>query len=386
MEATDRSVYLDNAATTYPKPEVVYRVMDEFAREVGGSAGRSGHRRAVETGRMVYSAREALASATGTPDPLRVVFTRNATEAINLAIWGTVRPGSHVVTTSMEHNSVMRPLEAARGQGVEYTVVRCAADGSLTSRDIEAAIRPETALVVMTHASNVTGTIMPVEEVAAMTSRKGVKLLVDAAQTVGRLPVDVSVGIDMLAFSGHKELFGPQGTGALCVGEGTGLTPLVYGGTGSRSSELKQPDELPERFESGTLNAHGIAGLGAGVRFVSGVGIDEIRKHEVALILRLVEGLSGLRGVTIHGPADVSSRIGIVPVTVDGITAPEAAKELDARFGIATRAGLHCAPCAHETIGTLETGALRISMSYMNEADDIDYLLESLGRVIASRR
>jgi cysteine desulfurase / selenocysteine lyase len=386
MDSAVRSVYLDNAATTYPKPDEVYLAMEAFARDLGGSAGRSGHRRAVETGRIVYAARVTLAALTGTTDPLRVVFTKNATEAINLAIRGSVRPGSHVVTTSMEHNSVMRPLEAARAGGVEYSVVGCGADGSLDAKDLEAAIRPETALVVMTHASNVTGTIMPVEEVSRITARRGIRLLVDAAQTVGRLGVDASIGIDMLAFSGHKELFGPQGTGALCIGEGTDLTPLCYGGTGSRSSELKQPEELPERYESGTLNAHGISGLAAGAGFVARVGVEAIREHEIELTARLMRGLGDMNGVTVHGPADAGARVGIVPVTFEGLSAPEAAELLDTRFDIATRAGLHCAPAAHRTIGTIESGALRISVSYMNGPEDIDHLLESLAKVLDERR
>lgn len=383
MANSGRSVYLDNAATTYPKPESVYRAMDSFMRETGGSAGRSGHWRAVETGRLVYAARASLAGLLGIHDPLRVIFTRNATEALNLAIWGLVKPGDHVLTSSMEHNSVMRPLEAAHAVGVEYTVVRCDAEGRLDPADVDKGIRPETSLVVLTHASNVTGTILPVEEVADITSRKGVVLLVDAAQTIGRLPLDISSGIDLVAFAGHKELFGPQGTGGLYIREGTEVNPLCYGGTGSRSGELQQPAELPERFESGTLNAPGIVGLGAGVEFVSSRGIAKIREHELELLERLLEGLGHLDRVTVLGPAGAGERVGIVPVTIDDLSAAEAAEVLDARYGIAVRAGLHCSPSAHETIGTLETGALRISVSAMNVESDIDYLLECLREIAA---
>lgn len=373
-----RSVYLDNAATTYPKPEAVYQAAESFMRDLGGSAGRSGHARAVDTGRLVYAARAGIAAMIGADDPLRVVFTKNATEALNLAIRGLVSPGDHVVTSSMEHNSVMRPLEALRATGVSYTIVRCAKDGTLDPADLEKAITPDTRLVVLNHASNVTGTILPIGEVAAIARARGLKLLVDAAQTVGRLNIDVSQGFDLVAFSGHKELFGLQGTGGLYIREGIEIDPLCYGGTGSKSSELQQPEELPDRFESGTLNAHGIVGLGAGVKFVTSTGIDAIRDHEVALLEVLCEGLGRIKGVTVHGPDSQRARIGIVPLTFEGISTTDAAEVLDARYGIATRAGLHCAPAAHQTIGTFETGALRVSVSYLNTEEDVEYFLNCL--------
>jgi cysteine desulfurase/selenocysteine lyase len=382
MKKASRSIYLDNAATTYPKPEVVYQAIERFMRDIGGSAGRSGHWRAVETGRMVYEARQSVAELFGVPDPLRVIFTKNATEALNIAIQGLLKPGDHVVTSSMEHNSVMRPLEAAAASGVTYSVVECARDGKLDPADLAAAIRPGTSLVALNHASNVTGTILPVEEAAAITKKAGVLLLVDAAQTAGRLPIDsAGTGIDLLAFTGHKELFGPQGTGGLYIRDGLDVAPLCYGGTGSKSSRLQQPEELPDRYESGTLNAAGIIGLGAGVKFVSSAGIDAIREHEVRLLERLAEGIAGLSGITIHGPADQRDRIGVVSLTLETLSPPEAAERLDTQYGIATRAGLHCAPLAHRTIGTLDSGTLRLSFSYMNTEDEVDYLLECLGEL-----
>jgi len=383
MGEPSRSVYLDNAATTFPKPEVVYEAVDGFMRDVGGSAGRSGHRRSVEAGRMVYAARETVASLLGIPDPLRLVFTRNATEALNLAIQGLLKPGDHVVTTSMEHNSVMRPLAAAGKRGVASTAVRCAPDGLLDPADLEKAITPSTRLIVLNHVSNVTGTVQPLEDVARIARAAGIPLLLDAAQSAGRIPIDVSAsGIDLLAFTGHKELFGPQGVGGLYIGAGLEPEPLCYGGTGSRSSELEQPGELPERYESGTLNAPGIVGLGAGVGFVRTVGVDQVRSHELGLLERLLGGLAGIKGVTVHGPAGLRDRAGIVAITFEDAQAPAVAADLDSRCGIAARAGLHCAPCAHQTIGTIETGALRVSLSYLNIEEEIDYFLECLAGII----
>lgn len=384
MEQGKRSVYLDNAATTYPKPEEVYREVERLMRDVGGSAGRSGHRRAVDAGRAVYAARESLARLLGASDPLRIAFTKNATEALNTAIWGLLKPGDHVVTTSVEHNSVMRPLTAAHKLGIEHTIVGCGRDGSFDAARLAPALRPETALVVFSHASNVTGVILPVADIAAITREREIPLLVDAAQTAGRVPIDVEAeGIDLLAFTGHKELFGPQGTGGLYVREGLDLKPMCFGGTGSRSTSLEQPRDMPDRLESGTLNAPGIAGLGAGAGFVMRAGLETIREQELELLGMLLEGLRGMKGVTDHGPQSPEKRVGIVPLTFESMTPAAAAERLDSRYDIATRAGLHCSPLAHRTIGTIETGALRVSTSYLNTADDIVYFLDCLTELLA---
>ena len=382
MDRVLSSVYLDNAATTYPKPEQVYSGMDRFVRDVGGSAGRSAHSRALETGRMVYSAREALAELFNIDDPLRIAFTKNATEAINIAIWGLLKPGDHVVTSSMEHNSVMRPLEAARASEVSYSVARCEPDGTLDPKSLEKAIRPQTALVVLTHASNVTGTIMPVADVAEIAHERGIPILVDAAQTAGRLDIDVEAqGIDILAFTGHKELFGPQGTGGIFLREGLTLKPIMYGGTGSHSTSLEQPKEMPDALESGTLNAVGIAGLAAGVGFVSAEGISVIRGHEVGLLEQMLERLKRIPGITVYGPGDAGDRLGIVPMTFDRFSPVDVSRMLDAQYRIACRAGFHCAPAAHRTMGTLDSGALRVSFSYLNTTQEVDYLLDCLSEI-----
>ncbi|MFN3763098.1 MAG: aminotransferase class V-fold PLP-dependent enzyme, partial [Anaerolineae bacterium] len=284
-------IYLDNAATSWPKPPEVLTAMARFMTEVGANPGRSGHRLSVEAGRIVYAAREAVAQLFNAPDPLRVVFGMNATEGINLALRGLLRPGDHVVTSSMEHNSVMRPLRALEREGVEVTVVPCSPEGMLDPQAVLAAIRPHTRLVVLNHASNVTGTILPVAEVGrALRQINGPLLVVDAAQSGGAVPIDMQAdGIDLLAFTGHKSLYGPTGTGGLIIGERVPLEefrPLIRGGTGSRSEREEQPDFLPDMCESGTPNAVGLAGLEAGVRWVLEQGVEAIRAHEVALAQR----------------------------------------------------------------------------------------------------
>jgi cysteine desulfurase/selenocysteine lyase len=334
---------------------------------------------------MVYSAREGLAGLFNISDPLRVAFTKNATEALNIAIWGLLKPGDHVVTSSMEHNSVMRPMEAARASEISYSVAQCERDGSLEAASVEKKIRPETALVVLTHASNVTGTIMPVADVAVLAHKRGIPILVDAAQTACRLEIDVEAqGIDILAFTGHKELFGPQGTGGLFLREGLSVKPIMYGGTGSHSTSLEQPEEMPDALESGTLNAAGIAGLAAGVRFVSTEGIDIIREHEVKLTEQLLEGLELIPGITVYGPLDAGHRLGIVPMTFDSFSPADVSLRLDERYRIACRAGFHCAPAAHRTMGTIESGTLRVSLSYLNTSQEVDYLLDCLSEITRS--
>ncbi len=372
--------YLDNAATTYPKPEGVYEAMDSFARQVGGNPGRSGHRRALEAGRELLRCREALSSLLGAGDPARVVLTRNATEALNLAIRSLLKPGAHVLISSIEHNSVWRPVHAlAREAGASYDVVECAPDGTLDPEAVRRALRPDTSLLVFSHASNVLGTILPVRDLAEIARENGAVLLVDAAQTAGRLPLDVvSDGLDLVAFSGHKELMGPQGTGGLYVAPGLGLDPLMYGGTGSDSTSPEQPSFLPDRFESGTANALGAAGLRAGVEYVLGRGVEAVRRHEETLTARLLEGLGELAGAVVYGPLEWSRRVGVVSFNLSGLDSGEAAACLNERHDIAVRAGLHCSPLAHRTMGTLDRGTVRVGFSCLNSPEDVELLLSAL--------
>ena len=309
-------IYFDNAATSWPKPPGVAEAMVHFMDHVGANPGRSGHRLSLEAGRIVYGAREAMADLFHVADPLRVVFGANVTEALNLALCGYLRPGDHVVTSSMEHNSVMRPLRAlAAGEGggpIELTVVPCSPQGFLDPADLEAALRPETAMVVLNHASNVCGSLLPVREAGQAARRHGCLLLVDVAQTAGAYPIDMEAeGIDLLAFTGHKALGGPMGTGGLVIGERVELerfVPLKRGGTGSRSEREEQPDFLPDMCESGTPNTVGLAGLLAGVRWVMDRGVDAIRQHEIELAQRLIDGLCDIPGVTVYGGRDATAR------------------------------------------------------------------------------
>ncbi len=376
--------YLDNAATSWPKPEAVYRAMDRFSREIGGSPGRSAHRLSVAAARVILEARENAARLLGVSDPMRVVFTKNTTEALNLAILGLLSPGDHVVTSSVEHNSVMRPLRFLESNGVEVTAVRCSREGALDPADVAAAIRPNTRAVFMTHASNVAGTILPVEEIGTITRERGIVLGVDAAQTAGAVPLSMEQAkIDLLAFTGHKSLFGPQGTGGLCIGPGMEwrLRPLLRGGTGSRSEFEEQPDFLPDMFESGTPNTVGLAGLAAGTATILEVGVESVRRHEEILTAAFLDGLHTLRGVTVYGPSESARRIPVVSLNVGDLSPAEVSLVLDERFGILTRPGLHCAPAAHRTLRTFPDGAVRFSFSLFSDATDVTAALEALEEI-----
>jgi len=372
-------VYLDNAATSWPKPETVYRAVDHFMREVGATPGRGGHRREEEAQRITEETRAALAQLFHAADPQGIVFTLNATQAINMALKGLLRPGDHVITSSIEHNAMWRPLKALEKRGVEVTAAPCARDGTLDPADVEAALRPHTRLVAMLHASNVMGALLPISEVGEIAHRHGALLLVDAAQTAGAYPIDMqAMGIDLLAFAGHKGTYGPHGTGGLVVRPGIELETWVEGGSGVLSRPDTMPEELPMRLEAGTQNAAGLAGLLAGVRFVMEQGVERIRAHEMALSSRLIERLQAVPGLSILGPGDLERRTAVVSITVQDYFPDQLAAVLDKAFGVATRAGLHCAPQAHRTAGTLDCGALRLSPGYFTTAEEVDYAAESL--------
>jgi cysteine desulfurase family protein len=357
-------IYLDNAATSWPKPKTVPAAMAGFLQEHGANPGRSGHALSIQAGRVVFEARERVARLFHHGDPLSVVFTKNATEALNLALQGLLGPGDHVVTSTMEHNSVLRPLRFLEKRGVEVTRVPCGADGSLDPADVARAISARTRLIVLGHASNVVGTLCPIQEIGRQAASRELLFCVDAAQTAGACPIDMAaMGIDLLAFTGHKSLYGPQGTGGLCLGARARgrLRPLLYGGTGSVSDSDVHPEFLPDCFEAGTLNAVGLAGLAAGLAFVAERGVEAIRAHEVALTARLIAGLREIPGVRVRGTGDAGRQTAVVSFTVDGRSCSEVAQALEERAGICCRAGLHCAPLAHRQLGTFPAGAVRFS-------------------------
>ncbi len=373
-------IYFDNAATSWPKPARVIEAMSHFMTEVGANPGRSAHRLSIEAGRIIYETREALARLFNIDDPLRIVFGLNATEALNLALRGILRPGDHVVTSSMEHNSVMRPLRALQDQGVvQITVVPCSSEGFLDPADLEAALGPHTRMIALNHASNVVGSLLAVPEAGEIARAHGVLLLVDVAQTAGAYSLDMkAMRIDLLAFTGHKALFGPQGTGGLCIGErveADDLQPLKRGGTGSRSEREEQPTFLPDKCESGTPNTVGLAGLRAGVEFVLEHGVEDIRVREVELTRRLIEGLLDMPGVIVYGGRDCEMQTATVSFNVEGLAPSEVGLRLDEEYGIMSRVGLHCAPAAHRTIGTFPIGTVRFGLSYFSTVEEVDVAL-----------
>ena len=382
-------IYFDNAATSWPKPPGVVEAMVHFMEEVGANPGRAAHRQAVESGRIVYNAREAVCELFHAPDPLRLVWCKNVTEALNLALRGLLRPGDQVITSSMEHNSMMRPLRALERDGVRVTVVGCSPQGVLDPADVEAAFGPNTRLVALNHASNVAGTLLPIAEVGALCRQHGLLLLVDAAQTGGACPLDMQADqIDLLGFTGHKSLGGPMGTGGLIVGERVNerqLEPLLHGGTGSRSEYEVQPDFLPDRCESGTLNVVGLAGLQAGVRWVLKQGVETIRAHEMALTRALLEGLQAIPGVTLYGPLDPERQVAVVSFNIDGLSPAEVGLRLDDEYGILCRVGLHCAPAAHKTLGTFPTGTVRFGLGAFNTLQEVQAALDAVRQLAKER-
>jgi cysteine desulfurase family protein len=380
-----KTIYFDNAATSWPKPAAMMEAMVTFNDAVGANPGRSGHRLSVDASRVIYEARELVAEAIGAPDPLTIVFTKNATEALNTVLLGLLKTGDHVVTSSMEHNSVMRPLRYLERKGVDLSVIPCSSTGILDPEDLQRHFKKNTKLVIATHASNVTGTLFPVNRLSEITRDCGILLAVDASQTAGSVPIDVArSGIDILCFTGHKSLMGPQGTGGFYLRQGVeGIPlPLTRGGTGSASELEEQPTFLPDLFESGTPNGIGIAGLAAGVRFVLDTGIDYIWRKEQALTRRFIEGLKRLPDVTLYGPRmDETERTSVVSFTVRGLTPSDVSYELDERFSILSRPGLHCAPAAHRTIGTFPQGTVRFSFGFFNTEDEIDLSLDALAQL-----
>jgi len=378
-------VYLDNAATTWPKPESVYNTVYRFMQSSCANPGRSAHQMARASSSAVMKTREALAALFNIQNPLDIAFTANATQALNMAIQGVLREGDHVVTTAMEHNSVLRPLCHLKRSGlIDYTVVMpydsC---GHISPSAIADAIRSNTRLIILSSASNVTGTILPYEEVGRLAREKGILFLVDAAQGAGVLDFDVqSMHISLLAFPGHKGLMGPQGTGGLYVAPGVEIRPILFGGTGSRSFETIHPDFMPDMLEAGTVNTPGIAGLGAGLQWLAKVGLENIRKKKKLLLEAFFDAIGRIPSVRIYSERNAAMNSGIVSFIIGGMDSSDIGHQLDTKYGIAVRSGFHCAPLAHETLGTMKTGLVRISPGYFNTVEEMEYAARAI-RAIA---
>jgi len=377
-------IYLDHAATSWPKHPAVIQEMTRFMECDAGNPGRSGHSMSIAAARTVFTARERLAQLFGSPSPDRVIFTKNATEALNMIIFGLLDQDCHVVTSSVEHNSVMRPLRFLESRGMGLSVVACSSTGVIDQVDIRKAVTAKTKLIMMTHASNVCGAVQPIREIGRMARDLGLLFAVDAAQTAGCEPINIMDDhIDFLAFTGHKGLGGPQGTGGLVLGPEANLPPLLHGGTGSLSDNERQPGFLPDKLESGTLNAIGIAGLGEAVKPEILRQVENKNKKQ-SLLRLFMEGLAEIPGVLVYGPQEPSLNAGVISLNIKGAVCSEIGLALDRGFGILTRTGLHCAPSAHRTIGTFPQGTVRFSIGAQNNQDEIEQALAAI-RMIAGK-
>jgi cysteine desulfurase / selenocysteine lyase len=378
-------IYLDNAATSWPKPEAVYRAVDDYQRRLGAPAGRGSYAEAAETERLVGSCRKRIAALLGAADPARIVFTLNGTDALNLALHGLLRASDHVVTTVCEHNSILRPLRFLSSErGVTVTYVSSDGQGYVDPEEIRRAINPATRLIAMHHGSNVTGAIQPAAEVGRIAAERGVFYLLDAAQTLGYQPLDVnSIGCHLLAAPGHKGLLGPLGTGVLYLAPGMErhVLPTRQGGTGTRSDEESQPTTLPDRYEAGNPNVPGIVGLEAGASYLTEQAGGPAHSQMNALTGRLLSGLAESSGVRLYGPRYGKSRLGVVSLNVAGYDAQELAALLDSQWSIQARAGLHCAPRMHAALGTAPSGTLRLSLGHFTTVEDIDAAIRAIGEV-----
>lgn len=379
----DPIVYLDHAATSWPKPPEVFEAMRIAMEEAAANPGRGSHRMAVKASRVLYETRRTLADLFGVKNPNDIALTSNTTEALNLAIKGYLREGDHVIATMIEHNSVRRPLEyLKRTRGVQVDYIPVNEEGQLDVQLIEGAFRSNTRLVVCSHSSNLLGSIVPLVEIGELVKRKGAVLLVDAAQSAGMLDIHVeSMHVGMLAFPGHKGLLGPQGTGGLYISPDIDLEPLLHGGTGSQSEAIEQPTVRPDRYEAGTPNTIGYAGLQAGVKKVLEWTPQHIYQHEWELTQYMIEGLQEVGGLRILGPALGQARTGIVAFVSERYSASELAFRLDREYGIAVRAGYHCTPLAHMASGTEQTGAVRASVGISTSRDEVELMLKAIAEI-----
>ena len=377
-------IYFDNAATTFPKPQIVYDSIMDAMINYGANPGRSGHKFALKTSRGVFETRQLLSKLFNTGNPMNIIFTFNCTESLNLGIKGVLKAGDHVITTSMEHNSVLRPIKNLENIGVESTIINGNSQGLVDPLDIENAIRPNTKLIATTHISNLVGSIMPIEEIGAIAKKHGIYYLVDGAQSAGVYNIDVKkMNIDILAFPGHKGLLGPQGTGGLYINDSLDIDSIFQGGTGSESSSMIQPDTWPDKFESGTVNAPGVIGLGTGIKYIMEKGMENIRHHEEELTQHFIEEVKRIEGIKLYGPL-TNSQGPVVSLNVRDIDSSEISYILDNEYNIAVRPGLHCAPLGHRTIGTTNQGTVRFSFGIFNTHEEIEIGVKALRDIMGN--
>jgi len=375
-------IYFDNAASSWPKPPEVSQKVAECIQDYGANPGRGGHQLSLKASKVIYKARVKLAQLFGIANPNDIFFTMNCTMSLNMAIKGLLQPGDHVITTTIEHNSIRRPLEyLKKTRGIEITYIKPEKNG-FCIEDFKKAVKNNTRLIAVSHASNLLGMIVPIEEIGRIAGEFKIPFLVDAAQSAGVLPINVAeMNISLLAFPGHKGLYGPQGTGGLYVDPELEIEPLLHGGTGSHSELIDQPNTRPDRYESGTLNTPGIAGLLAGVEFVLQQGVDRIREKEWELTQYTLEKLADIPGIEIYGPDPHVERVAVISFNITGMDAAEVAYILDQEYGIAVRSGFHCTPLAHETAGTVEIGAVRVSFGYFNTREQVDQFIMAIKEI-----
>ena len=379
------NIYLDNGATSFPKPPAVAEAMAHFINHVGSNVNRGSYDTAFDAGNVVYETREMLAELFNDDTPEQIIFSRNVTESLNMVIKGMLEPGDHVLVTSMEHNAVMRPITGLANQGITFSRIPCTREGFLQTDSLDSLLTPNTRAVIMTHASNVCGSIMDLETVADFARKHQLHLVIDAAQTAGVLSIDVQqLTPAAVCFTGHKSLYGPQGMGGAWLSKAFGKTlrPLVEGGTGSFSEDEIQPTHLPDKFESGTLNMPGIYGLHAALIWLKEVGMEEIHHHEMALTHGFLEGLNKIKGIAVAGPQTTANRTAVVSITCPSLDLGQLSHSLARESGIATRSGMHCAPNAHKTLGTFPTGTVRFSFGYFNTHEQVDKALNALQEVL----
>ncbi len=371
-------IYMDNAATTMQKPREVIDAVVEAMNSMG-NAGRGAHSASLDASRTIYGVRDILAHFFGAESPKQIVFTNNSTESLNIAIKGLLQPKDHVITTEMEHNSVLRPLYEMEEKGVELTILPADKKGMVSCEDFEKEIRPNTKAIICTHGSNLTGNMLNIKRIGEMAKEHGLRFVVDASQTAGVYPIDVQeMNIDILCFTGHKGLLGPQGTGGMYVRSGLELKPLKCGGSGVDTYNKHHPKEMPTALEAGTLNGHGIAGLGAGVSYIRKTGMETIREKELAHMWRFYHGVKDIPNVKIYGDFETEKRCPIVTLNIGDYDSSEVSDELLMTYNISTRPGAHCAPLMHRALGTVEQGAVRFSFSHYNTEEEITVAIKAI--------